>query len=65
MENHAIPLNHKDEAALDKIFADFDVDLMHQIDVINSYYSVPPLDYWEEKGWVQGGCLSDFEGCTV
>jgi len=55
-----MPLNHKDTAALDKIFSGLDGEFVNQIETISSYYAVAPLDRWEEKGWVRGGCLS---GC--
>jgi hypothetical protein len=60
-----LPLNHKDTAALDKIFSGLDGEFVNQIETISSYYAVAPLDHWEEKGWVRGGCLSGCNSSTV
>lgn len=60
-----VPLNHKDKTALDNMFSGLDSEFINQIETISSYYAVAPLDRWEEKGWVRGGCLSGCHNSTV
>lgn len=52
-----IPLSDQDREALDEIFEKVEVEDMRQVEETVAYYSVAPLEPWEEKGWVLNSSL--------
>ena len=52
-----LPLTPADRDALDKLFQGVQVEDLRQLEKITSYYSVAPLDPWEEQGWVTNSSL--------
>jgi hypothetical protein len=55
--NPMIPLSDQDREALDEIFEKVEVEDMRQVEETVAYYSVVPLEPWEEKGWVLNSSL--------
>jgi hypothetical protein len=53
-----VPLTSADRDALDKLFQEVQVEDLRQLEEITSYYSITPLEPWEEKGWVINSSLS-------
>jgi len=52
-----VPLTAADHDALDKLFQGVQGDDLRQLEDITSYYSVAPLDSWEEQGWIINSSL--------
>lgn len=52
-----VPLTAADHDALDKLFQGVQGEDLHQLEQITSYYSIAPLDSWEEQGWVINSSL--------
>lgn len=60
-----VPLTEADKDALETLFREVKVEDIRQIEEIAAFYSVAPLDPWEEKGWILNSSLSGFRGSIV
>lgn len=47
-----IPLNYRDNQALDQMFDKIEIEEISQIEAITTRFSTIPLEPWEEKGWI-------------
>lgn len=53
-----IPLTKADNEALETLFQGVPIEDFRQLEEITSYYSITPLEPWEEEGWVMNSSLS-------
>ncbi|MEQ9668971.1 hypothetical protein [Coleofasciculus sp. G2-EDA-02] len=60
-----VPLTSADREALDKLFQGVQLEDLRQIEEITSYYSIAPLEPWEEQGWLTNSSLPNPREATA
>lgn len=57
----SIPLNYRDQEALEQMFDKIETEEISQIEAIANRYGVMPLEPWEEQGWVVNSSFAQLQ----